>query len=61
MTTDEILAYQAALVVVASEAAEKVRRNGGTPREIADAFGEVRDFCGWPEPGVSVVGGTLGL
>lgn len=50
MTVDELLEYQRALYVVASAAAEKVRRRGGSPREIAEAFGEVREFCGWPEP-----------
>lgn len=50
MTTDEIIAYQAAVRVVASAAAEKVRRHGGTPREIAEEYGRVELFCGRPEP-----------
>lgn len=50
VTTEELLEYQRARYVVAPAAAEKVRWHGGLPRETVEAFGEVREFCGWPEP-----------
>lgn len=50
VTTDEIIAYQAAVRVIASECAEKVRRHGGTPRQIAEEYDRVEVFCGRPEP-----------
>lgn len=52
MTTDEILAYQAAVRVVASAVADKVARRGGSPREMAEAYDAVEVFCGRPEPRV---------
>lgn len=54
MTTDELLEYQRGLYVVASEAAEKVRRQGGSARAIAEEFDRVVHECGWPEPRVRV-------
>lgn len=41
VTPDEIIAYQQARYVVASAATEKVRRHGGSPRTIAEAFDAV--------------------
>lgn len=50
MTTDEVLAYQEAVRIVASECAERVRRHGGTPREVAEVYDRVEVFCGRPMP-----------